>query len=66
MQHYSDVQADRVTALVDLVGWPTELALKTATGNADPLEDIHMIDRENVVWVMKDGTVYKNALVDGR
>ena len=30
--------------------------------NGNPLEDIHMIDRENVMWVMKDGAVYKDQL----
>ena len=28
----------------------------------NPLEDIHMIDRPNVHWVMKDGKVYKDQL----
>ena len=30
--------------------------------NGNPLEDVHMIDRENVMWVMKDGKIYKNTL----
>jgi imidazolonepropionase-like amidohydrolase len=93
---YTGVQADNVTALVDIMEWPPVLALKTATGNAgevlswsgmmnpykegkigmvaqgyyadviivdgNPLEDVHMIDREHVRFVMKDGTVYKNSL----
>ena len=93
---YTGIQADNVTALVDLLDWPALLALKTATSNAgevlswsgdmnpykdgtigtvvpggyadliivngNPLEDIHMIDRENVMWVMKDGDVYKDRL----
>jgi imidazolonepropionase-like amidohydrolase len=32
--------------------------------NGNPLEDIHMIDRENVMWVMKNGAVYKDQLAN--
>ena len=93
---YTGIQANNITALVDLMEWPNLLVLKTATSNAgrvlawsgdmnpykdgpigmvkegyyadvilvdgNPLEDIHMIDREHVRWVMKDGTVYKDTL----
>jgi imidazolonepropionase-like amidohydrolase len=93
---YTGIQADNITALVDLLDWQPIEALRTATSNAgvvlgwsgemnpykdgtigtvaagayadliivdgNPLKDIHMIDRENVMWVMKDGTVYKNNL----
>jgi len=96
---YTGIQADNITALVDLLDWPPLLALQTATGNAgevlswsgemnpykdgplgvvaegayadlilvdgNPLEDIHMIDREHVRVVIKDGTVYKNTLHPG-
>lgn len=93
---YTGIQADNITALVDLLEWPPVLALRTATSNAgevlswsgdmnpyklgpigiieagayadvilvdgNPLEDIHMVDREHVRFVMKDGTVYKDTL----
>lgn len=93
---YTGIQANNITALVDLLEWPTVLALRTATSSAgevlawsgdmnpyklgpigmvkegyyadviivdgNPLEDIHMIDREHVRVVLKDGTLYKNTL----
>ena len=30
--------------------------------NGNPLEDVHMIDRENVRVVLKNAVVYKNTL----
>ncbi len=90
------VQADNITALVNLMEWSPVVALRTATSSAgevlawsgemnpykegkigmvgsgyyadviivdgNPLEDVHMIDREHVRFVMKDGKTYKNSL----
>jgi imidazolonepropionase-like amidohydrolase len=93
---YTGIQADNITALVDLLEWPPVEALRTATSSAgevlgwsgqmnpykegkigmigegyyadliivdgNPLEDVHMIDREHVRFVMKDGMIYKDSL----
>jgi len=93
---YTGIQADNLTAMVDLLGFTPVEVLRTATSNAaevlswsggmnpykdgplgvvqegayadviivdgNPLEDIHMVDREHVRVVLKDGVIYKNTL----